>query len=103
MFRRRPSLIESIAAAQVNMIRTAMGGPVAPPEPKKDPWWKPTARKCLTSIVWPTIQGGWIRWDCPGPLRHKGLHWDENYYPGYHDEDIYFFQRQYDLLFGEDQ
>lgn len=101
-------LIESLAASHQGMIRAALGGSIAPPEPKpkfslRKALGIPEPRKCEKDIVWPTVQGGWIRWTCPGPLHHKGFHWDENYYPGYQDGDIDFFRRQYDILFGEDQ
>lgn len=108
MFRRRPTLIESLAASHQGMIRAALGGSAPVPEPKAKLSLRKVLgigepKKCLKSIVWPTVQGGWISWECPAPLRHKGLHWDENYYPGYHDEDVRFFRDQYDILFGEDQ
>ena len=106
-WRRRPSLIESIAAAHQSMIRTALGGPVAPPEPPKPAriWWFSRAPKlperCPVSPVWPDANGGWVTFQCTLDKGHPGvIHRDENYVTMYHNDDITFFKRQYDLLFG---
>ncbi len=102
-------IIEAQGQYMAGMIRAMQGvAPGPPPETERKLNIRkvlglPDPRRCEKEIWWPTIRGGWLHWVCPGPLRHKGFHWDENYYPGYHDGDIDFFRRQYDILFGEDQ
>lgn len=100
-------IIAAQTSAMSGMIRAMQGLPPEPEPPKRKLNLRKALglepRKCGKHIVWPTVQGGWTTWACPGPLRHKGFHWDDVYYPGYHDEDIDFFRRQYDLLFGESQ
>jgi len=83
-----PSVANQIITAQANamsgMIRTMMGGISASTNP------------CHVQIIWPGQNDGWYVLMCNLDSGHKGPHRD-GHWCAFHDEDIAFFKRMYDL------